>query len=467
MSNGMSGYIKEIWRAAGMLLFLACFDTVAVAQIYINEIFFNPGGQANDIRDEYIELRGPANMSLANHYLIFLENELDSAGIGNAGIIENIFDLGAYSLGSNGFLTIRQKNSRYPHIAPGTTDLVNTGSGQGFGNGPCVEGNTQCSTIGASDDHTDAQGMGTLSNSGATAMLIHNHGGLVPTLGFNLDQGKDGLDSRPGSLQAPLNDWHLKWTILDSVGYFAEPQHTEFGRLYGRVNFGSYDLDFPFGPGWEPRIEPGSDWQMVPYEIEYLGRWGNSTGQTVADWHVSNLTDNFGSGYINNTFLLRQSGDPHPPNDGDPTTPPPQPAIIETNKGVPYGTILTGSLGAPNFLVGDYNKNGIVDTADYVVWRKDLGRTGSEYVLGPPPQPLVPNHPRADGNHDFLVNQLDYPIWKSAYGQPFGSFSASGGFAGATATVPEPAAWLMAALATICGAAINRPRTSRPTVRTS
>jgi hypothetical protein len=119
---------------------------------------------------------------------------------------------------------------------------------------------------------------------------------------------------------------------------------------------------------------------------------------------------------------------------------------VESSQGVPYGTILTGSLGAPNFLIGDFNKDGVVDAGDYVAWRNDLGATGSEYVLGPPPQPLVPNHPRADGNHDFVVDALDYAIWKAQYGEPNGSFPGGGGLSGGAPT-PEPASWLLAALA--------------------
>jgi hypothetical protein len=409
----------------------------AEAELYINEVYFNPGGQANDERDEYIELRGTPNMPLTDHYLIALENELDEVGAGNAGIIENIFDLGNDSIGSNGFLLLRQLDTRYAsvNIAPGTADLVNMGTGSGFGSG-------ETSSIGHSDDNNAGQ----LSNSGTTMMLIYNHGGLSPTLGFDLDDGNDGLDNRPGSPQAPLGEWDEKWTILDSVGFFAEPNHTEFGRLYGEVNFGSFDPNFPFGPEWEPNIEPDADWEILPHEIEYLGRWGNSTGQTVDDWHVSNLTDSFGAGYIFNTFLLRQScrdveGSCHPPNDLDINTPAPPVMPVESNKNVPYGTIITGTLGSPNYLTGDYNKDGVVDAADYTTWRDTLGQTGSEYVQGE--SPLIHNHPRADGNHDFLVSQADYDIWAESFGAPF--VGGAGGGPAAVA-VPEPAGWLLPAI---------------------
>lgn len=78
-----------------------------------------------------------------------------------------------------------------------------------------------------------------------------------------------------------------------------------------------------------------------------------------------------------------------------------------------------------NSATGDYNHNGIVDAADYVVWRDELGQTGF-------------NLP-ADGDGDNTITQNDYNIWRSNFGNHFGS----GAVASATATVPEPATFLL------------------------
>ena len=53
---------------------------------------------------------------------------------------------------------------------------------------------------------------------------------------------------------------------------------------------------------------------------------------------------------------------------------------------------------------GDFNRNGTVDAADYVVWRNMSGQTGAGLV--------------ADGNSDGIVNQADYdvsarPLWRN------------------------------------------------------
>jgi hypothetical protein len=196
------------------------------------------------------------------------------------------------------------------------------------------------------------------------------------------------------------------------------------------------------------KTEPGAEYVGLGFEVEMLARWGNSTGQSAADWHATNLTDNPGSGSLGVTpgppavIDFRQSGDPHPANDFDPNTPAPQPDLVESSQGVPYGSKLTTTLGAPNYMTGDYNGNGVIDAADFTVWRDSLDQTGTES-----------NHPAADANHDFLVNTLDYDTWKTR----FGTQAPSGMGASSSTAVPEPSAMLLAAMAMLLVAA-NKPR---------
>jgi hypothetical protein len=69
-------------------------------------------------------------------------------------------------------------------------------------------------------------------------------------------------------------------------------------------------------------------------------------------------------------------------------------------------------------LPGDYTHNGIVDAADYVVWRKGLGTT---------------------------YTQNDYNVWRAHFGQTAGSGSGSG--AAANFAVPEPSTLVLLLLA--------------------
>ena len=50
---------------------------------------------------------------------------------------------------------------------------------------------------------------------------------------------------------------------------------------------------------------------------------------------------------------------------------------------------------------GDYNADGTVDAADYVVWRKTLNQTGTDLA--------------ADGNHDGTVDDADYSVWSANF----------------------------------------------------
>jgi hypothetical protein len=95
--------------------------------------------------------------------------------------------------------------------------------------------------------------------------------------------------------------------------------------------------------------------------------------------------------------------------------------------------------------LGDYNDNGTIDAADYVVWRKNFG-------IGN----VLPN--------DLIggaVGSQDYNVWRSHFGQPFGSGSR---FA-ANAAVPEPHVGSLAVVAAAAALAIRGRR--RSSIRTS
>lgn len=78
-------------------------------------------------------------------------------------------------------------------------------------------------------------------------------------------------------------------------------------------------------------------------------------------------------------------------------------------------------------ITGDFNKDGVVDAADYTVWRNSLGA-------------VVPVGTGADGNYDGIVDEADYTLWKSTFGS--GELP-PGGLALAGSTVPEPASCLV------------------------
>jgi GH35 family endo-1,4-beta-xylanase len=90
------------------------------------------------------------------------------------------------------------------------------------------------------------------------------------------------------------------------------------------------------------------------------------------------------------------------------------------------------------FLLGDFNRNGKVDAADYVVWRRSLGTS-------------VTPGTAADGNNDGQVTMADLNVWKQHFGE-----SMPAGFA--EASVPESSSNLLLLIGMSSGFAAFRRR---------
>jgi hypothetical protein len=71
-------------------------------------------------------------------------------------------------------------------------------------------------------------------------------------------------------------------------------------------------------------------------------------------------------------------------------------------------------------LLGDYNGNGVVDAADYVVWRRTFG------------QSVVVPGSGADGDKSGDIGPADYDIWRTHFG------TAAPAMSGSISAVPEP-----------------------------
>jgi hypothetical protein len=81
-------------------------------------------------------------------------------------------------------------------------------------------------------------------------------------------------------------------------------------------------------------------------------------------------------------------------------------------------------------LGGDYNHDGIIDAADYTVWRDHFALVVSPCTNG-------------DGDCNGFVNNDDYQIWKMNFGQAV----ATGAASATRAAVPEPASTVLILLA--------------------
>jgi hypothetical protein len=121
---------------------------------------------------------------------------------------------------------------------------------------------------------------------------------------------------------------------------------------------------------------------------------------------------------------------------GDPTV------VYDPNeydqRGAPYARVdvLGGQridIGAyelhpPAALAGDYNLNGVVDAADYVVWRKTLNGSVIPYT-------------GADGNGDCKADEADRVVWRAHFSQtlpPPGAAVGTDGVAMSSAITTSP-----------------------------
>jgi hypothetical protein len=88
-------------------------------------------------------------------------------------------------------------------------------------------------------------------------------------------------------------------------------------------------------------------------------------------------------------------------------------------------------------VTADYNHNGRVDAADYVVWRSTLNATGTN---------LAADGSGAAGVPDGVVDHYDYDFWRAN----FGNVAAAGtgtSFSSHLPAVPEPTTVLLLAFA--------------------
>jgi thermolabile hemolysin len=91
-------------------------------------------------------------------------------------------------------------------------------------------------------------------------------------------------------------------------------------------------------------------------------------------------------------------------------------------------------------LPGDFNRDGIVDAADYTVWRDSLGST---------------TNLAADGNGSGAIDAGDYDVWKANFGRTAGS--GAGGASG----VPEPSTFVLLTIGCIVSLVARRRRRVR------
>ncbi len=217
-------------------------------QTYLSEVLFEPPG--SDLPNQYIELRGTPNLTLApGTYLVTVAGD---AG-GDPGTIQNVFDLSGKLMGGNGFLVLLQKSHGYS-VSSNATALANVGSGEGFGSGAS-------SSIG----HRGNSGRTDLPHASVTFFLVQSTNAPVP--GTDIDGNNDG---------APSGQVFESWRILDSVGIAANAGDIAYGAINYKKSSGAM-----------------ASGVVVPvlFTPVYVGRTGNTTNSAATSWVTSGSLD--------------------------------------------------------------------------------------------------------------------------------------------------------------------------------
>jgi hypothetical protein len=206
-----------------------------------------------------------------------------------------------------------------------------------------------------------------------------------------------------GPVQELKYDDGTQFFSPSSLDRLFRSQHT--GKLYW---FGNITLETPSGNS------PRNPLVIAEFD-ETLLALKKSTVSVIAD-HVPGEPDRVQ--YSN--FSLLENPETH------------QIEVFLTNYGVDPVNQDPLSLGGDSLKFtltfkkpGDYNADGRVDAADYIVWRKTMNQ-----------QVTLPNEMATTG----WVTQEDYQVWRAAFGA-----SQSPAAAGSAVAIPEPAAWVMAA----------------------
>jgi Protein of unknown function (DUF3616) len=235
------------WLCLGLL---GISVSVARAELFINEILFNP--PFGDTTNEFIELRGTPNLIIPDGtYLLSVEGD----GGSDPGIIQNIFDLSGRRVGQNGFLLLLQKFHRYKPN-PLSTVITNSDSGEGWGSGSS-----------SSLKHRGEGGQIEIENASCTFLLVQT--AVEPDIGDDIDGNNDGT---PDGV-------FTNWLVIDSVGVL---DNTGVGDCaYGQINF-RWDKS----PGDGATVRSGTI-VPVPFTPGYVGRNGNTSDWESTNWVAS------------------------------------------------------------------------------------------------------------------------------------------------------------------------------------
>jgi hypothetical protein len=217
--------------------------------------------------------------------------------------------------------------------------------------------------------------------------------------------------------------------------FFSLTAGQEQGIFYGVGQLANGSPNYPGKPAGSNSEGPAFTTLSQPFGIPWAtgDLLGNATWNTAAGFAVGTFSAGFTPAFVagNNGNVFTTLGTS---------------TTFGSVAGATISTIVRTNFVA---LTADYNHNGVVDMADYVLWRNTLN------------QNVTPGS-GADGNGNGVVDQADYGVWRANFGNGGGPGAGSGSVS--TSAVPEPVSALLLAIGAVVFCTSIRPRRHCPAV---
>ena len=294
---------------------------------------------------------------------------------------------------------------------------------------------TNQSSIAISGNVNGALGSSAIQPQGPGS-LTTSYTGTIKT-----DRFASGISFLPGStIDANING---SWRPLADATDGAAP--ADYGGkatflIFITVNFAGRNLVAGLTSGILP-IDASGDFDLSTTTVAFTSgdlAYRSSAGTPVGSASIAGESDRLsGTGTLSSLIAGTQTTETL-------TFPVNSTFVLQPDATTTINLTLTGQLVATSTfatqLTGDYNQNGIVDAADYVVWRKHSGGGTS-----------LPNDDTPS------VGEDDFARWRANFGQTLsGNGAGSGLLAGST--VPEPSCVGMLVMAVVLSGAGCRRR---------
>jgi len=257
-------------------------------------------------------------------------------------------------------------------------------------------------------------------------------------------------------------DVRVSMDLVEFYTTFAPPNGPEFVNIMARSNGDNAPVALTgYAYGYDPLADANAG-EMVLYRVDPDADVNDIGAQRVTldeskDYRfVLELIGNSIHGQVidlSNGMLVAESFKNIANNPNDPIYASGTSGVIGYTQSPFMPVFAIDNFRTEEALAGDYNRDGSVDAADYVVWRKTLGETspnldpvtfkvislGNMSANGAVSGNCGHNTPNCE-----VIDEADYEVWRTNFGR---KVSTSGSGSG-SAAVPEPASAALALLFT-------------------